>query len=92
MDFALVQSCNRPWTEAAIRLGPRLIEIVRRFDIAPPDAPALVPIGGIHTSAMKVAQAYAALDNNGNLPQIRFLIAAIGSKGNVIGQPAISYD
>ena len=91
LDFALVQSCNRPWTEAAIRLGPRLIEIVRRFDIAPPDAPALVPIGGIHTSAMKVAQAYAALDNNGNLPQIRFLIAAIGSKGNVIGQPAISY-
>jgi len=91
LDFALVQSCNRPWTEAAIRLGPRLIEIVRRFDIAPPNAPALVPIGGIHTSAMKVAQAYAALDNNGNLPQIRFLIAAIGSKGNVIGQPAISY-
>jgi len=38
---------------------------------------------------MKVAQAYAAIDNNGALPQIRFLVAAIGSKGNVIGQPAI---
>jgi penicillin-binding protein 1A len=89
LDFALAQSCNRPWTEAAIRLGPRLTEIVRRFDIAPPEAPALVPIGGIHTSPMKVAQAYAALDNNGALPQIRFLIAAIGYRGKVIGQPAI---
>jgi penicillin-binding protein 1A len=89
LDFALTQSCNRPWTEAAIRLGPRLTEIIRRFDIAPPEAPALVPIGGIHTSPMKVAQAYAALDNNGVLPQIRFLIAAIGSRGNVVGQPAV---
>jgi len=89
LDFALAQSCNRPWTEAAMRLGPRLTEIVRRFDIAPPEAPGLVPIGGIHTSPMKVAQAYAALDNNGALPQIRFLIAAIGSRGNVIGQPAV---
>ena len=89
LDFALAQSCNRPWTEVAIALGPRLTEIVTRFDIAAPPAPALVPIGGVHTSPMKVAQAYAALDNNGSLPQVRFLIAAIGPKGNVIGQPAI---
>jgi len=89
LDFALAQSCNRPWTEVAIALGPRLTEIVTRFDIAAPPAPALVPIGGVHTSPMKVAQAYAALDNNGSLPQVRFLIAAIGPKGNMIGQPAI---
>ena len=89
LDFALAQSCNRPWTEVAIGLGPRLTEIVTRFDIAAPPAPALVPIGGVHTSPMKVARAYAALDNNGSLPQVRFLIAAIGPKGKLIGQPAI---
>jgi penicillin-binding protein 1A len=88
LDFALAQSCNRPWTEAAIRLGPRLIEIIRRFDLAP-GVPALVPIGGIHTSPMKLAQAYASLENKGALPEARYLIAAIGSRGNVIGQPAI---
>jgi penicillin-binding protein 1A len=88
LDFALAQSCNRPWTEVAISLGPRLTKIVTRFGIAAPPAPALVPIGGVHASPMKVAQAYAALGNNGSLPQVRFLIAAIGPKGNVIGEPA----
>jgi penicillin-binding protein 1A len=88
LDFALAQSCNRPWTEAAIRLGPRLSEIVRRFDLAP-GAPVLVPIGGIHTSPMKLAQAYASLENKGALPEVRYLIATIGSRGNVIGRPAI---
>lgn len=89
LDFALAQSCNRPWTEVAISLGPRLTKIVTRFGIAAPPTPALVPIGGVHASPMKVAQAYAALGNNGSLPQVRFLIAAIGPKGNVIGEPAI---
>ena len=85
LDFALAQSCNRPWTEVSMRLGQRVIEIVRRFDIAPPNAPSLVPIGGVQTSPMKLAQAYAALENGGMLPQIRFLSAAIGPRGNIVG-------
>ncbi len=88
LDFALAQSCNRPWTEAAMRLGPKVIEIVKRFGITPPEAPALVPIGGVQTSPMKLTQAYASLENNGLLPQIRFLVAAIGPRGNVVGEPA----
>ena len=88
LEFALVQSCNRPWTEVAMRLGPRVLEIVKRFDIAPPNAPSLVPIGGVQISPMKLAQAYAALENDGKLPQVRFLIAAIGPRGNILGLPA----
>ena len=87
LDFALAQSCNRPWTEIAMRFGQRLNDIVKRFDIAPPGAPALVPIGGIHTSPMKLTRAYAALENDGLLPQVRFLIAVIGTKGNVLTVP-----
>ena len=87
LDFALAQSCNRPWTEVSMRLGQRVIEIVRRFDITPPNAPSLVPIGGVQTSPMKLAQAYAALENGGMLPQIRFLSAAIGPRGNIVGLP-----
>ena len=89
LDFALAQSCNRPWTEIAMRLGQRLNGIVKRFGIAPPDAPALVPIGGIQTSPMKLAQAYGALENDGILPQVGFLVAVIGAKGNVLGVPPI---
>jgi penicillin-binding protein 1A len=89
LEFALAQSCNRPWTEMSMRLGHRLNDIVRRFEISPPDAPALVPIGGIQTSPMKLTQAYAALENDGVLPQVRFLIAVIGPKGNVIGVPIL---
>jgi penicillin-binding protein 1A len=89
LDFALTQSCNRPWTGIAIRLGKRLNDIVRRFEITPPGAPALVPIGGIQTSPMKLTQAYAALENDGVLPQIRFLAAVIGPKGRVVGMPPI---
>ncbi len=87
LEFALAQSCNRPWTEVAMLLGSSLGEIVRRFGIEPPEAPALVPIGGVQTSPMKLTQAYAALENNGTLPQVRFLIAAIGPRGNIIGVP-----
>jgi penicillin-binding protein 1A len=87
LDFALAQSCNRPWTEMSIRLGQRLTGIVRRFHIAPP-APALVPIGGVQTSPLKLAQAYGALANNGRLPNVRFLAAAIGTRGSLLGLPA----
>jgi penicillin-binding protein 1A len=87
LEFALAQSCNRPWTEVAARFGQRLNDIVKRFDIAPPATPALVPIGGVQTSPMKLTQAYGALENDGILPQIRFLAAAVGPKGNVLGVP-----
>jgi len=86
LDFALAQSCNRPWTEVSMWLGPRVIEIIKRFAITPPNAPSLVPIGGVQTSPMKLAQAYAALENDGMLPQIRFLIAAIGPRGDIVGR------
>ena len=72
-----------------MRLGQRLNDIVKRFEIAPPGTPALVPIGGIQTSPMKLTQAYGALENDGILPQVRFLVAVIGTKGNVIGLPPI---
>ncbi|HZP08123.1 transglycosylase domain-containing protein [Methyloceanibacter sp.] len=87
LDFALEQSCNRPWTEVALRLGEKLTRIVKRFDLDAP-SPALVPIGGLHTSPMRLARAYASLENGGRLPQVRFLLAAIGAKGNVLGLPA----
>jgi membrane peptidoglycan carboxypeptidase len=38
---------------------------------------------------MKLTQAYAALENSGVLPQVRFLAAGIGPKGNVLGVPPI---
>jgi membrane peptidoglycan carboxypeptidase len=72
----------------ALQLGDRVNDIVKRFGLTPPDSPAIVPIGGLHTSPMKLAQAYGALGNDGLLPRIRFLVAAIGPKGNVIGRPA----
>jgi penicillin-binding protein 1A len=87
LEFALAQSCNRPWTEASMLLGPRVTDIVKRFGITPPNAPSLVPIGGVQTSPMKLAQAYAALENGGMLPQVRFLTAAIGPRGNIVGVP-----
>jgi penicillin-binding protein 1A len=87
LDFALDQSCNRPWTEMAIRLDTKLTHIVERFDLQSP-SPALVPIGGLHTSPMKLTQAYASLENDGKLPLIRFSSLAIGPKGNVLGVPA----
>ncbi len=87
LDFALEQSCNRPWTEIAMRLGEKLTRIVKRFDLEAP-SPALVPIGGLHTSPMRLTRAYASLEHGGRLLQVRFLLAAIGSKGNVLGSPA----
>jgi penicillin-binding protein 1A len=88
LGFALTHSCNRAWTEAAIRLGPRLTEIVSRFELGAPKSAALVPLGGINTSPMQLTRAYASLQNGGMLPQVRFLLAAIGPKGEVVGLPA----
>jgi penicillin-binding protein 1A len=88
LDFALTYSCNRPWAEMAVRMGPRLDGIIERFDLAAPKSAALVPLGGINTSPLKLTRAYAALRNGGVLPPVRFLRAAIGPKGNVIGMPA----
>ena len=88
LGYALDQSCNRPWTEVAMRLGARLTEIVSRFDIAPPGSPSLVPIGGVQTSPLRLTQAYAALRNNGRLPGASFLVAAIGPRGQVLSLPA----
>ncbi|GAG38745.1 unnamed protein product, partial [marine sediment metagenome] len=85
LEFALAQSCNRPWTEMAMWLGPKLTDIVARFDMGPPVSPALVPIGGVQTSPMKLARSYAALKNDGVLPQVRYLATAIGPKGNILG-------
>lgn len=87
LTFALDHSCNRPWAEMATRLGPRLHEITDRFGLDAPKIPALVPLGGLYTSPMKLTQAYASLRNAGRVPQISFLVAAIGPKGNVIGIP-----
>jgi penicillin-binding protein 1A len=87
LELALEQSCNRPWTALAIELGDRLNQVVARFDIAPPTAASLVPIGGIQTSPLKLARIYASLQNGGRMPEARFLAAAIGPGGNVIGAP-----
>lgn len=88
LDFALTYSCNRPWAEMAMELGPRLDDIIKRFDIAPPESAALVPLGGINTSPMRLTRAYASLRNGGMLPPVRFLLAAIGPKGSILGIPA----
>ena len=37
LDFALTYSCNRPWAEMSMELGPKLDDIIKRFDIAPPE-------------------------------------------------------
>lgn len=70
-----------------MRLGQRLDQIVQRFGLEPAGSPALVPLGGLHTSPMKLAQSYAATRNRGAIPQVRFLRAVIGAKGNLIGVP-----
>jgi penicillin-binding protein 1A len=85
---ALTHSCNRPFTWAAYELAHRLTTVVDRFDLTPPDAPALVPLGGIETSPLRLARAYAAVANKGRLPRIRSLIAALGRRGNVLYAPA----
>lgn len=87
LKFALDYSCNRPWAAVAAHLGPRVQEIVGRFGLEPPKTPALVSLGGIYTSPMKLTQAYASLRNGGALPRPRFLAVAIGPKGNVLGVP-----
>lgn len=88
LTAALTHSCNRPFTWAAWELAHRLNTVVNRFDLTPPDAPALVPLGGIETSPLKLTRAYAAVANHGRMPRIRSLIAALGRRGNVLYAPA----
>jgi penicillin-binding protein 1A len=89
LGFALDHSCNRPWTETSMWLGQELNHIVQRFGLEPAGSPALVPLGGLHTSPMKLSQIYATLLNRGAIPQVRFLSAAIGARGNIIGVPPV---
>ena len=51
--------------DRALALGPKLTDIVARFEVGEPVSPALVPIGGVQTSPMKLARSYAALKNQG---------------------------
>jgi penicillin-binding protein 1A len=88
--FALAQSCNRPWTGVSMQLGQRVLEIVRRFDIVPPQVPALVPIGGVYTSPLHLTRAYAAVKNKGLMPEPRYLIAAVGPQGSILGLPKVA--
>jgi membrane peptidoglycan carboxypeptidase len=81
---AMTHSCNRPFTWAAYRLAGRLKDVVHEFELKPPDAPALVPLGGIEASPLQLARAYAAVANDGWLPNARTLVAALGRRGNVL--------
>jgi penicillin-binding protein 1A len=90
LSEALTNSCNRPYTWAAYEMAGRLKDIVHRFELKPPDAPALVPLGGIEASPLQLARAYATVANNGRLPRVRSLVAALGRRGNVlyVAQPS----
>jgi penicillin-binding protein 1A len=83
LTYALAQSCNRPFTWLAQELGPQLTAIVKRFELKAPDSPLLVPLGGIETSPLQLARAYASLANGGQLPQVRGLVALVGKTGKV---------
>ena len=83
LQYALTHSCNRPFTWLAQDLGPGLTAIVKRFEIKPPDSPLLVPLGGIETSPLMLARAYASLANGGQLPKIRGLVALLSRSGRV---------
>ena len=83
LQFALAQSCNRPFTWLAQELGPQLTTIVKRFGLNAPDSPLLVPLGGIETSPVLLARTYAAMANGGQLPKVRGLVAMLGRTGKV---------
>lgn len=83
LHYALTQSCNRPFTWLAQELGPNLTTIVKRFELKAPDSPLLVPLGGIETSPLLLARAYASLANGGQLPKVRGLVAMLGRSGKV---------
>jgi penicillin-binding protein 1A len=83
LQFALAQSCNRPFTWLAQELGPQLTTIVKRFGLNAPDSPLLVPLGGIETSPVLLARTYAAMANGGQMPKVRALVAVLGRTGKV---------
>lgn len=83
LQYALTHSCNRPFTWLAQELGPGLTSIVKRFELKAPDSPLLVPLGGIETSPLMLARAYASLANGGQLPKIRGLVALVSRSGKV---------
>jgi penicillin-binding protein 1A len=84
---ALTNSCNRPFTWAAYELAGKLKRIVYRFGLTPPGAPALVPLGSLETSPLQLARAYASVVNEGRVPRLRSLVAALGPRGNVLYAP-----
>jgi penicillin-binding protein 1A len=83
LPYALAQSCNRPFTWLAQELGPGLTSVVKRFGLKAPDSPLLVPLGGIETSPLQLARAYASLANGGQMPKIRGLVALVARSGKV---------
>jgi len=85
---AFAESCNRPFAWAAAELDGRLTRTVERFELKPPDAPALVPLGRIETSPLMLARSYAAVANDGALPQARALVAVLGRSGGIRYVPA----
>ena len=85
---AFAESCNRPFARAAAELEGRLTRVVSRFELEPPDAPVLVPLGGIETSPLMLTRAYASVVNDGNLPPVRALAAALGGSGGVVYAPS----
>ena len=83
LQFALAQSCNRPFTWLAQELGPQLTSVVKRFGLNAPENPLLVPLGGVETSPVLLARTYAALANGGQLPKVRGLVAVLNKTGKV---------
>jgi len=85
---AFAESCNRPFAWAAVELENKLTRVVNRFELKPPDAPVLVPLGGIEASPLMLARSYAAVANDGGLPPVRALVAALGRAGNILHTPS----
>jgi penicillin-binding protein 1A len=84
---AFADSCNRPFAWAARELGDKLTRVVDRFDLKAPDAPVLVPLGGIEATPLMLARSYAAVANEGGLPRVRAVIASLSHAGSVLYAP-----
>ena len=90
LQAAFNESCNRPFAWAATTLGDAVMNVVARFELRVPDAPVLVPLGGVEASPLDLARAYATVANEGGLPRARALIAALGPSGSVLYDPDTS--
>jgi penicillin-binding protein 1A len=90
LQAALNESCNRPFAWAAMTLGSAVTSVVERFELTAPDAPVLVPLGGVEATPLNLARAYAAVVNEGGLPRARALVAALGPSGSLLYDPATS--